>query len=504
MSSTIEASRTARNIDILIIEDDATTASGMAKVLARNGYVTEYRLNLQEALTAVDQHSPRLVLLDLSLPDGSGLSELVELKRRGVQEVIVVSGTDNPEHTRQCLAAGAFDFISKPADAAEVVRSVRRADVQLRLEQLAQGAYPSVIKPGFGSLEGVSVASEELFRKVRAVARSLPGGGCLITGPAGALKADIAASVQSCTPDDGVAYLINCAGENDVCALLRFKGGQQVVCSSAVTGENTDDRVVAIAEGYLQKAQNGSLVLDDLSALRMDVQIMLSQYLEENKITPVNSIEPQPCQCSIIGILREEADTAIEEGRLHAALYDALAANCIEVPGLQTRSDDIEFFARKAVQQLNEVFGTEKSLSVEFLEELGAYAWPGNLIEFRNLVLMAYRLTEPGEELAGADLLFSKAEPVVNSQIAPFIGMSLREAERVLVEATLDQYGNNKRKVADVLGVSVKTLYNRLKSYSEPEEQDTVLKPNHAGLGSLYDTRGPRVRAFNPDWRRRR
>ena len=470
MSSTIKTSPAVRNIDVLVIEDDKTTATGLVKVLVKNGYQADYRLSLQDALIAVDQHCPNLVLLDLSLPDGSGLSELVELKRRGVQEVIVVSGTDNPEHTRQCLAAGAFDFISKPAGAADVVRSVRRADVQLKLEQLSQGAYPCVIRPGFGSLEGAGAASEELFRQVRSVAQQLSTGGCLITGPAGALKVDIAASVQFYKPGGGVAYLVNCAAENDAYALQRFKGGQQNVLPGTSTREDSDEAVISIAEGYLLRAQSGSLVLDDLSALRMDVQIILLQYLDAGTITPLNASKPQPYQCSIIGILREEAAEAIEEGRLNRGLYDALAANTIEVPGLLARSDDIEFFARKAVQQLNHVFGTEKSLSKEFLEELGDHAWPGNLVEFRNLVLMAYRLTEPGEELGGADLLFSKEDPVVNSQVAPFIGMSLREAERFLVEATLEEYGNNKRKVADVLGVSVKTLYNRLKSYGASED----------------------------------
>lgn len=437
--------------DILIVENDESTASAINALLHNEGYLCDYCLSISDAVTIIRRSCPRLILLDLSVSEENALESMVEFKRQGVLEVIVISGNNRPEYIRQCLTAGAYDFISQPASSADILASVRRVNMLLQFEQLQPGTYPFQLHPGFGSLEGKSKISKRMFSEIRAVGKSLSPGVCLITGPAGSLKNDIAASVHYYSPCQGPAYLINCAGEDDEKAVTRFKG---VV-----------DAKDAQTPGYFQMAKDGVLVLDDLSTLRMELQTLLVDYLTEKEYTPINTDSTQPATCSIIGVLRENPQEAIEQERLNARLFALLSANAIEVPGLLQRIEDIGLFAQYAVKQLNAVFGTEKGISAEFMRELSSYEWPGGLVECRNIILMGYRLTEPGEEITSQGLLFPKDKPVTNSGIAPFIGMSLRDAEQQLIKATLAEYDNNKRKVADILGISVKTLYNRLKSY---------------------------------------
>lgn len=447
----VDNARTHR--DILIVEDDVSTARAISAILERQGYQSNYSLNLKDAIASIETSCPKLVLLDLTLPDGHALSELARFKRLGVQEIIVISGTDSPEHTRQCLTAGAFDFIPKPANAALILASVRRAVTLLKIEQLNPGTYPFVLSPGFGSLEGRSDASITLFQKIRQAGKSLSPGACIVTGPPGVMKNDIAASIQHYGHNTGSAYLINCAGENDDNAVMRF-----------TTLLKTPEMP---AQGYFAKAQQGALVLDDVSALRLELQRMIADYISTWRFTAWGAKQSQVGSASIIGVLKEDPHEAIEQGRLDPNLYQQLSKNSVQVPSLRQRSEDIEFFAHHAVAQLNAVFDTEKGISTGLMKELQHYSWPGDLLEFRNLILMGYRLTEPGEEISADGLLFSQDEAVVNSSIAPFIGLSLRSAEQKLIEATLAEYENNKRKVAEILGVSVKTLYNRLKSYEQ-------------------------------------
>ena len=455
---TIDEQNSTDDIDVLIVEDDVIAARAMSKILTKDGYKNTTSLTLHDALAKVEALCPRLVLLDLTLPDGNGLEAMTQLKHCGVLEVIVVSGTDSPEHTRQCLRAGAFDFIAKPATASDIMQAVRRADALLKLENLSTGTYPFSLKPGFGSLEADnSTASVNMFKNIKRIAPHLYHGGCLIKGPAGALKNDIAACINHYSAASSVAYLINCATEDDDGALARFTGTELTERNYTIGSE----------QGYLQSIGEGTVVLDDLSYLSMDVQALIAKILDDRKLSFVGTAESTPYHCAFIGVLREDADAAIRDKRLHQGLYDTLAQNVVTVPSLLERSEDIAFFARKAVEQLNAIFSVEKSISSELMNKLEEHSWPGNLIELRNVILAAYRLTEPGEEIVENYLMTTRKGSPISSEIAPLIGTTLHDAERLLIQATLRTHGNNKRQAADILGISTKTLYNRLKLYEK-------------------------------------
>lgn len=443
-------------LDVLIVEDDCDTALAMQRILQRAGFSADHVQRLADASEKVSQHPPSIVLLDLSLPDGDGVEAIRRLTASGETQVIVISGTDDAERTRKCLQAGVFDFLVKPVDARELVFAVRRADSHRRKGIVSTTAYPPELKLGFGALEGTSVASQNLVSQIRNAARATPGH-ALITGQPGVLKADIAALLHRYSKRSGRAYIISCASETGQQAMDRFFGDHDRPFDGSEHG----------IECYLKKAEGGTLVLDDVSSLPIDIQRRLHGFMVSGTVLARNALTPDTYECAVIAILREPTEAALAAGRLHDPFYYTLVKNCIKVPPLVERKDDIEYFARTAVAQLNQVFDTEKSLSDAILEQLRGHYWPGNQVELKNTLLTAYRLTEDGDEIAADLTLFVENETGVSDQIAPFIGQAFSDVERQLINATLAANDNNKSQTAKVLGISLKTLYNRLNNYEK-------------------------------------
>lgn len=448
-------SESSPTVDVLIVEDDRDTASAMQRILERAGFRAEHVQRLAEAFEQVEKNPPSIVLLDLSLPDGDGVDAIKALTANQQTQVIVISGTDDAERTRKCLQAGVFDFLVKPAEAKELVFAVRRADGHRRKGIISATSYPPELKMGFGALMGTSVASENLMTQVRNAASADP---ChaLITGQPGVLKGDIAALLHRYGKRQGRGYVISCASESGEQAMDRFFG------DSARPPDEENG-----IEPYLKKADGGTLVLDDVSSLPVDIQRRLVSFMSTGSVLARDALTPDTYDCAIVGILRESAEVALSSGRLNDLFYYALAKNCIKVPPLVERKDDIEFFARSAVEQLNQVFDTEKSLSDDIVTQLRGHYWPGNQVELKNTLLTAYRLTEAGDEIAADLSLFVENESGVSDQIAPFIGRTFSEVEKQLITATLAANDNNKSQTAKVLGISLKTLYNRLNSYEK-------------------------------------
>ncbi len=444
-------------IDVLVVEDDVAAATAIQRLLVRAGYTAVCAHTLAQGMALVDKCSPEIVLLDLSLPDGDGVATIQLMKTGGVGEVIIISGTEDSEKTYKCLQAGVFDFILKPASADDILRSVRRADATRRLKAVTPQSYPAHLKPGLGALEGVSVVGRQLLASIKKIAENIPVR-ALVTGQSGVQKADNAALIHHYSRQTGSALLINCASEDDERAVERFFGPQDRL------GESDTTRAV---EGYLAKADGGTLVLDDISALPQIVQRKLAHFIAAGESIASNASASLQYDCSIIGILREPVTQALSDGRFYEPLYYALSATTLVVPPLVERQEDIEHLARYAVEQLNRVFETEKSVSTAMIERLRAHYWPGNLVELTNLMLIAYRVTEPGEEIAADAVQFGGAEIHSDNKIAPFVGQTFRQVEAQLIEATLKAHGNNKSKSAKILGISLKTLYNRLNRNDE-------------------------------------
>jgi DNA-binding NtrC family response regulator len=217
-------------------------------------------------------------------------------------------------------------------------------------------------------------------------------------------------------------------------------------------------------EGILRQADGGTLFLDEITEMPTDLQVKFLRVLETGSFAAVGSDQTLQIDLRVIAATNRDPDRAVEDGRFRRDLLYRLNVFPIEVPPLRERPDDVEILARHFLAELDRDAESTKRLSDEAIKRLRAHVWPGNVRELKNVIERAYILA--GEAIEPGDVpLKSGTSPDAGESLRLTVGSSLGDAERRLILATLDHTGGQKRRAAELLGISVKTLYNRLKSY---------------------------------------
>ena len=441
------------SMSALVIEDDVATAEAIGKAVASSGFAVRLAHTLEQARSLADEQLPSLVLADLGMPDGNGVDVVRELRVAGVEDFIVISGSREQERVIESLRAGVSDFLLKPVKLSEIHRVVERV-VDAREARRVGVAIPverATVEPA--RLVGQSDAARQLRQQVQRVANLKPVR-AIIAGASGVGKRNIAASIHHESDLSGRALCVNCAEEVDESAPLRFFG----------RGANGGQSRASM--GYMEMAHGGTLVLDDISRLPISLQSSLKTCIDTGLIAPVNGFASRKVDCGIIAILREPFSEAMNGGRLRDDLYYSLAESVITVPPLADREEDTLEIAERAIRELNTLTGTDKALSDELRERLANYSWPGNVIELKSTLRAAYAGTEPDEEIELSKVLMPALSDGAADPAASLVGNSFWDVEKKLLLATLDYTDGNKRQAAKILGISLKTLYNRLHAYS--------------------------------------
>jgi len=276
----------------------------------------------------------------------------------------------------------------------------------------------------------------------------------IIEGDTGTEKNAVAETVHVRSRRLGRLITVNCAGEQDESSHSRFFGVED-----SATGE-------ARHQGYLEQAAAGTLVLDDLTSLSRELQARLLSYMDNGQFIRTGGVQPVRAKVAVIGIARSPVKEALESGALREDFYYRLAQFSIRVPRLQQRSDDKLAIAAYLLQEINERNGSHKQLSEEAKRAIVDHGWPGNVRELKNALHRACIESDasPRIELRGLDE--NSAAETRHQQIGEFIGKTFWQIEKELLYATLDHHGGDKEKTAKMLGISLKTLYNRLHAYS--------------------------------------
>lgn len=441
---------------VLVVEDNHDTADLLCKIIQRAGFEATACYSIEGAKKSLDNQVPSIALVDLGLPDGGGVSLIETLAKNNVEHIIVVTGSQDINTTLSCLRAGVFDYLQKPVSAQDLVSAIRRIT---RAENRQKIHYFDEMFDVPSRVIGLNSDSKEscvLRSSIKSAATS-KFLHTLITGEPGVLKPEIASLVHKHSCHDAPLIYINCGVENDSLASTRFFGKISDEHESASTNEEN-------GEGYLKKAGKGSLLLDDLSHLPKFIQAALLDFLKHGHYRPDGSLSIEKSNARVLAVLREPSEDAFNSGRLLPELYYLLARNEIAVPPLRQRGKDIGTLIDVAVAEMNQLFGTEKSVSPDLKSLLENHSWPGNFIEFKNVLLTSYSATEDGEEMVMNARVLPNLQSGVDSTINNFVGDSFWDIERKLMFATLESVNGNKQKAAKLLGVSLKTLYNRLKA----------------------------------------
>jgi DNA-binding NtrC family response regulator len=315
---------------------------------------------------------------------------------------------------------------------------------------------------GMGSLLGASVAMQEVFRLIERIGPT--DASVLLTGESGSGKELAAQSIHECSPRRARPFVaINCGAIPAALIEAELFGCEK----GSVPGA---DRAHA---GVFGRAQGGTLLLDEVTELPLEMQTRLLRVLETRKYYRVGASTENICDVRVIAATNRCPLQAVQKGQLREDLLYRLAVFPVRMPPLRSRGDDVELLADHFLAQLNGPARTQKRLSSLARMTLKQHAWPGNVRELKNCIERAYILGDTVLELTP---LIEGAAPRDGDSIADGerlnirVGSRIHDMERSLIEATLDYFKGNKRRAADALGCSLKTLYNKLNGYSQSQE----------------------------------
>jgi len=442
----------------LIVDDDADSAEMLATLLADEGLTAATAHTLAEARSQIVLQTPDLVLLDLNLPDGSGMSLFENESVRSSAEVVLITGHASLETSIEALRLGAADYLIKPVSVRQLKgilsRVAKPAVVEAEINSLQADARESA---RFGELRGRSEVMQRVYQQIGRVAPTAVS--VLFTGESGTGKEVAARTVHELSRRRERPFLaVNCGAISPTLIESEMFGHEK----GAFTGANRQHL------GYFERANGGTLFLDEITEMPLDLQVKLLRVLETGTFMRVGALETLHSDVRVIAATNRNPERAVAEGKLREDLLYRLNVFPIDLPPLRARPDDIPLLAEHFLQQAIEREGEVKRLSPSAIEQLCAHAWPGNVRELRNAVYRSYIMAS-GPEIRESWLSAAGVAPDTarNAQYVEIaIGSPLAEAERLLILAALTKFDGHKERTAAALGISLKTLYNRMKEYA--------------------------------------
>lgn len=449
--------------NILVVEDHEASLQALVTLVRDEGHEAEGVADLAGARRALDDDHPDLVLCDLLLPDGEGL-ELLEHEDRDF-ELVLITGEASVESAIAALRRGAMDYLTKPLDIGRLRALLTqfertkalRTEVSVLREELERAGR-------FGSLVGSSDEMRSVYRLIDKVAGT--DATVFITGESGTGKEVVAQTVHDLSRRSNKAMLpINCGAVSPTLIESELFGHEK----GSFTGASRRHL------GHFERADEGTLFLDEITEMPLELQVKLLRVLETRTFRRVGGTQPVEVDVRVIAASNRRPREAIEEGEFREDLFYRLNVFPIHLPPLRERTGDVERLARHFVEQIADREQRPLRLGDDALEALDGYSWPGNVRELKNTLERAAILAD--ERIGVAELPHSVCageELAVRGRSLQIpIGTPIEEAERRLILATLADLNDSRKDTASALGISQKTLYNRLKSYEQSDQQPT-------------------------------
>ena len=436
------------------------------------GFVTETARDGQEALDKLPEFNPHVMITDLMMPRVDGFELLRLLTARGSRvTAIVLTAFGNIENAIATIHdLGAFWFLEKPikADALRVLleRAASQSHLAEQTERLQrQLSYQGVL----GDLVGSSAAMQQIYSLIRQVAPSKAA--VFITGESGTGKELVARAIHQLNPrGTGPFVAINCAALPETLMESELFGHEK----GAFTG------AVERRAGCFELAQHGTLLLDEIVEMPVVTQAKLLRVLEDSKVRRLGGKTEIQVDVRVTAATNQLLDEAVEKGKLREDLYYRLNVFQIALPPLRRRLDDLPQLIETLLGDLNRKNGCRVTgVDSPVLERFRHYHWPGNVRELRNVLERAVVLAGEGSitpALLPPGFGESPARQRAAAASAPGtvtlpVGTKVEEAEKALILSTLEHTKNNKTRAAEILGISLKTLFNKLKEYSAADKK---------------------------------
>jgi DNA-binding NtrC family response regulator len=442
---------------ILVVDDEPAEREGLARLVGQWGYEVETASSGEEALNLVETQHPAVVLTDLVLPEMDGLTLLQKLKETGRPPIVLlVTGHGTVESAVEAMRHGAFDYLTKPVDATRLQVLLEKSIEQESLSREVNFLRHQLRQKGsFGQLVGQSKGMQEVYRWIELAATSTAP--VLVFGDSGTGKELVARTIHDLSNRRNKPFVaINCAAIPETLIESELVGHER----GAFTGA-TERRL-----GCFELADAGSLFLDEIAEMDNSTQAKLLRVLQENNFRRVGGKSEIQVDVRVIAATNRVPADAMSQGQLREDLFYRLNVFQIRLPALRERKEDIPLLVRAFIDEFNRQDNRQiRGLTPEAEKTLDRYGWPGNVRELRNVIQRAVVLG--GSGLIGAehlpDNVLRSTEPPRAAPMGSIV--PIREMERELILRALQETHQDKRRAAALLGISLKTLYNKLAKY---------------------------------------
>ena len=464
----------------LIVDGDAESVDSLRLLIASERFTVAVAPNLRDARRQMALQQPDVVLLDVKLPDGNGMDLFDDPSLIARSEVVLITGRACIETSAQALRLGAADYLVKPIAMRQLQGLLSRIMKPAAPKPEVEGVSAALATGGhFGPLWGRSLPMQRVYEQILRVAATSVT--VFITGESGTGKEMVAQSVHDLSRRRKQPFLaINCGAISPHLIESEVFGHEK----GSFTGA---DRQHA---GFFERASGGTLFLDEVTEMPLELQVKLLRVLETGRYMRVGGTQTQEADVRVIAATNRPPEQAVQQFRLREDLFYRLNVFPIGLPPLRERLVDVPLLAQHFLRAIGTQEGQARQFAPAALQQLASYTWPGNVRELRNVVQRAWVMAHgeiiddaglpnaaPGEDVAGALAEESSAGLVsreADAHIALPIGTSMAQAERALIEATLRHFNAHKERTAAVLGLSLKTLYNRLKEYAHGDARNNA------------------------------
>jgi len=455
--------------NILYVDDEPAIGLILRDTLERLGHRATGATNVPEALGALEKGEIDLIISDFRMPGLSGL-DFLELLRDGGRDIplIMLTGHATIEHAVAAIKAGASDYITKPLQAEQLEHAVNQALELTRLKRENQALRQEVME--IRAEREIVAKSAPMRRVLQTVSTAAPTRATvLLQGESGTGKELFARAIHDQSDRRDRAFVkLNCAAMPEGLVESALFGHEK----GAFTG------AIKRVEGAFERADGGTLLLDEITEMRLDLQSKLLRVLQEQEFERVGGSETIEVDVRIVATTNRDIEQSVERGEFRRDLFYRLAVLPIRIPSLRERPEDIPILAQHFAQRAATDLGREISaFAPDAMALLQRYEWPGNVRELQHAVERAVILT-PGSVLLASS--FETIRVAVTGRKTPFAGLTtvgsdskaegvvllstlnIDEAEATLIELALRETGGNRTKAAELLGVTDRTLRNKL------------------------------------------
>ncbi len=445
---------------VLIIEDEENERTGLSDLIGAWGYRTETAKDGVEGLEKVAAWAPAVVVTDIRMPRMDGMELLERLSGLDLK-VILVTAQQSGEKGFEAARLGAYDFIEKPINPVRLRSILQNATRQRGTELELEVTRRTLRDKGvLGPMVGSSRKMQEIFRLIEMVAPSTAS--VLVTGESGTGKEMVARTIHDLSPRKSKPFVaINCAAIPETLIESEIFGHEKGAFTGALERRT----------GCFELAEGGTLLLDEIGEMPFPTQAKLLRVLEDRKLRRLGSKVETPVDVRVLASTNKVPEEAVAKGELRNDLYYRLNVFNIQLPPLRDHKQDLPDLVEALVAEMNAKHGRSVAMVNESVLALFQnYSWPGNVRELRNVLERAVIVCE-------GTVIEAKHLPPGFGQVTPRppvqepnavrlgVGTTVGEAEKLLILKTLEATNNNKTRAAEILGISLKTLHNKLKEY---------------------------------------